>query len=260
MESLKTFLKVLARSRSLTFTRNYSSQQDNREAQYKWKGHEIFYRIGTSDAREIYKILLKSGRKSEYAFPKEFGALERPVTVILDIGANIGISTLYLAALFPNARLFAFEPDPDNFQLLIKNTQALERVTCMPYALGQLNSEVKLYDSVNPNNYSGFSLYEEGRDIANWKKVQCRHAGAVMKELGLFMVDFIKIDTEGAEWEILTSIGDEFISSTKLIMGELHGRRDFALLDYLQPWFHIGLRKNITNRLFIFYALNRLVA
>lgn len=260
MATLKTFSKVLARSRSFAFTQNYFSPRDNREAQYKWKGHEIFYRIGTSDAGLIYKILLKGGRKSEYAFPNEFGPLERSVTVVIDIGANIGISTLYLADLFPNARLFAFEPDPDNFQLLIKNTQALGRVTCMPYALGQLNSEVKLYNFGNSNNYSDFSLYEEGKDITNWKKVQCRHAGAVMKELGLVMVDFIKIDTEGAEWEILKSMGDEFISSTKLIMGELHGRRDFALLDYLQPWFHIGLQKNLTNKLFIFYALNRLVA
>jgi hypothetical protein len=40
-------------------------------------------------------------------------------------------------------------------------------------------------------------------------------------------------------------------------MGELHGMRDFALLDYLQPMFDIGLKKQIRNRLFNFYALRR---
>jgi hypothetical protein len=47
------------------------------------------------------------------------------------------------------------------------------------------------------------------------------------------------------------------LRGVKLIMGELHGRRDFSLLDYLQPHFHIGMRKGITKRLFNFYALRR---
>jgi hypothetical protein len=40
-------------------------------------------------------------------------------------------------------------------------------------------------------------------------------------------------------------------------MGELHGRRDFELLDYLQPQFHIGAKKQLKTRLFNFFAVNR---
>ena len=49
---------------------------------------------------------------------------------------------------------------------------------------------------------------------------------------GIAAADVIKIDTEGAEWEILTSIDRTLLSQVRVIMGELHGRRDFELLDY----------------------------
>ena len=45
----------------------------------------------------------------------------------------------------------------------------------------------------------------------------------------------------------------------RVIMGELHGRRDFELLDYLQPHFHIGAKKQLKTRLFNFFAVNRQV-
>ena len=51
--------------------------------------------------------------------------------------------------------------------------------------------------------------------------------------------------------------GEKLIAATQLILGELHGHRDFALLDYLQPSFHVGLNKSIKKRLFNFYAVNR---
>ena len=49
----------------------------------------------------------------------------------------------------------------------------------------------------------------------------------------------------------------ELLRGVRLIMGELHGRRDFALLDYLQPDFHLGMKKQLKTRLFNFYAVNR---
>ena len=82
-----------------------------------------------------------------------------------------------------------------------------------------------------------------------------KNVNDILKDLGINKVDLIKIDTEGAEYDILTSIKSEFLEKTSWITGELHGNRDFELLNYLNSLgFSISLNKNIDNRLFMFNA------
>jgi hypothetical protein len=103
----------------------------------------------------------------------------------------------------------------------------------------------------------GFSSHRTGVDTGRSVRVQVRHAGRALSTLGIARADVIKVDTEGAEWEILTSLDPQLLATVRLVMGELHGERDFALLDYLQPKFHIAIRKNLRSRLFNFYAVSR---
>ena len=256
--SLKMKAKVLLRSGSLRFARDYfGKSRAGKRSVYVWNGIPITYRSGTSDLALIYSILLKHGSKSEYSIPQECGLDPQSVGVVLDIGANIGISSLHLARTFPRAIVHAFEPEPANCELLRINVAAEPRVHVHPIALGADDGELTLFDSDDAANFGGFSAHGQGVNPARARTVPVRHAGRALAELGVASVDVIKIDTEGSEWEILTSIDRSVIGGVRLIMGELHGRRVFALLDYLQPQFHVGLRKQIKNRLFNFYALNR---
>jgi len=256
---VKQTAKILARSRSLAFTRDHLAQgsQVGSLRRYTWRGVPIQYRAGTSDTGLIYNILLKTGLKGEYCPPHEFGADWGAVRVVLDIGANIGISALYFASIFPQAAIHAFEPEPGNFKLLTANTASCPRIRCYPFALGASDGEITLFDSDDRVNFGGFSAHNAGTSAGRGKAVPVRHAGKVLRELGIASVDVIKIDTEGAEWDILTACGKELVATARLILGELHGHRDFALLDFLQPSFHIGLNKGIKKRLFNFYAVNR---
>ena len=75
----------------------------------------------------------------------------------------------------------------------------------------------------------------------------------MLKEIWISKIDLIKIDTEGAEYDILISINTELISEVRWITGELHGNKDFELLDYLEKLdFNISMQKNIDNKLFMF--------
>jgi FkbM family methyltransferase len=224
---------------------------------YDWNGAPVHYRRGSSDTRLIYSILLKRGKKAEYALPRESGIRTDDVRTVLDIGANAGISAVYFAVSFPRAEVHAFEPDPGNCELLRLNAEASGRIHVHPFALGASDGELTLYDSDEAVNFGGFSAHSAGVHSARSKKVPMRHAGRCLAELGIRSVDLLKIDTEGAEWDILTAVDPALLGQTRVIMGELHGMRDFALLDYLQPMFDIGLKKQIRNRLFNFYALRR---
>jgi FkbM family methyltransferase len=258
MAGLKDRVKVLLRSGSLHFTRDYFSHSPQPARRiYRWGGLPVHYRSGTSDTRLIYSILLKRGRKSEYALPRACALDPARVRTVLDIGANIGISAVYLASIFPNAEVHAFEPEPGNVALLSENAKAIPRIRVHPFALGAEDGELTLYSSDEAVNFGGFSAHGLGVDASRSQRVPVRHAGRCLAALGVRQVDVIKIDTEGAEWDILTSLGKPLLDAVQLIMGELHGRRDFELLTFLQPAFDIEMKKQLRNRLFNFYAARR---
>jgi FkbM family methyltransferase len=255
---LKESVKYLLRSRSLAFTRDhYRPFAPGALASYEWRGRTVWYRPGSSDTELIYKILLRRGLKGEYAI--EPGVLHAigEVRTVLDIGANIGVSAVYFAAAFPQARVFAFEPSPDNLAMLRRNTEPLGRVQTVPVALGEADGTLEFFASEAASNFGGFSRFAAGSDAARKTAVPMRHAARQLAELGVERADFIKIDVEGSEWEILSTLGEDFLSRAKYITGELHGHRDFDLLALLDRHFHVAIRKRLRDRVFMFQALSR---
>ena len=250
---LKTTLKWLLRSGSLAFVKDGSSQpRMDLTHEYVWKGTRLNYRPGTSDQSIIYDILLKSGPKAEYWLPQDIDA-----KVILDIGANIGIASNYLSKRFPGAKIFAFEPVPGNFALLGRNVESLGNVRPVNKALGAKDGSLEMFHSDTEMNLGGFSFHQAGSNAEQRLRVEVREARSMMRELGIESADVIKIDTEGSEYDILTNLGHDFLGKVKWIYGELHGNCDFELLAFLSEQFHIGVKKNMNKRLFMFQARNK---
>ena len=72
---------------------------------------EIKLRKNTSDADTFDQVFIEQNYKLQINHPK----------LIIDAGANVGISTFYFKTLFPNAAIICIEPEEDNFILLKKN-------------------------------------------------------------------------------------------------------------------------------------------
>ena len=244
-------LKYLIKSKSFEFMKNIKDKS-HRISSLNWNNIKIHYRTSSSDMILIYEILLKSKYKREYFFPEEL----KP-KVIFDIGGNIGITSIYLASVFPDALIYTFEPLKENFELLKKNTTQFSNIEIFNFGLGAENGSFKLYLSDDKENYGGVSFYSEVEGNLSEPFTECKvkNINDVIQEHNISSVDLIKIDTEGAEYDILTSMTDEFLKKTSWITGELHGNRDFELLNYLNNLgFSISLNKKIDNRLFMFNA------
>ena len=255
--SWKMKAKLLARSGSLAFMRDALAPFDPAMRSIEWQGLQLHYRPGSSDPWMIYGHLMKPHERDEYAPPREFPLAAGAVRTVLDIGANVGVTALYFSRIFPNAQIYAFEPAPDNFAVLERNIANSKRIRGFNFGLGAKDAALELFHSDNPVNFGGYSLHPAGSDPSKKIRIQVRNAAALLAELGLEKIDVVKIDTEGAEWDILTSIPENVLQTVQYITGELHGNRDFALLEYLSRWFDIGTRKKLSNRLFNFQAVRK---
>lgn len=249
----REFVKTLVRSRSLSFTINSVPKSRSASlARFRWQGHTVFYRPGTSDPLVLYQVLLKTGKKAEYYLPP---ALQPKV--ILDIGSNIGASILYFHHQFPSAHIFGFEPHPETFSILRSNVAEIPCARVFNYALGA--TDMTLNVPFKGVNFSGFSTKSRSGGAANTTTAthcQIRNAGEMLKELGVIKIDLIKIDCEGAEVEIFDSLSDETLIQCKWIVGEMHDVSGFRVLARLAPHFNLDLKKKMFSPMFRFHACN----
>lgn len=255
--SWKMKAKLLARSRNLEFVRDALAPFDPAPHSIEWQGMHLHYRPGSSDPWAIYNHLMKPRERDEYAPPREMPLRPGEVKTVLDIGANVGVTALYFSQLFPNAQIYAFEPAPDNFALLERNIANSTRIRGFNFGLGAEDAALELFASDNPVNFGGYSLHPAGSDTSKRIRIQVRNVASVLAELSLETLDVVKVDTEGAEWDILTAFPATVLQTAKYITGELHGNKDFALLEYLSRWFDVGMRKKLSSRLFNFQAIRK---
>lgn len=145
-----------------------------------------------------------------------FDALRAPA-VIVDAGANVGLTSILFANRFPGARILAIEPERGNYELLERNVEPYRNVTPIRAALWSENGTVSLVD---PGNGSWGFMTEAGAD---GERVKACTLDAVMREHGVERVDVLKVDIEGAEAEVFAD-PSAWIDRVDSIVIELHDR------------------------------------
>lgn len=130
--------------------------------------------------------------RESYAF--EFSG---PSPVIIDAGANIGVALLWWRHRWPAARIIAFEPDPQVFEVLTQNLRH--------------HPDVQLNEAALSSRHGEITLHLLGADASrtvpepehDWPAIQVasRRLADVLADID--RVDLLKLDIEGAELEVL---------------------------------------------------------
>lgn len=126
--------------------------------------------------------------------------------VVIDIGANIGYYTLIFAKLVGDTgKVFAFEPDPTNFELLRKNIEVngYKNVTLKQKALSDKEGKVVL--ALIKQNTASHHISSEQQAPKNSIQVDTITADDYFKNFE-HKIDFIKMDVEGAEIKVLNGM------------------------------------------------------
>ena len=147
--------------------------------------------------------------------------------LIFDIGANVGAATMFFKANHPDARIVAFEPHPDSYNLLEQNIGALPGVTIRQQAVSNVSGKAKLFNSqIGP---VGYTLRAGESSI----EIETVHFSSVIDEFGV--PNCLKVDTEGHEVEILSSIRQAVRDAIQVIYIEYHTDADRRTIDGLLP-------------------------
>jgi FkbM family methyltransferase len=155
---------------------------------------------------------------------------------VLDIGANVGASAMFFASNYPAARIVALEPARQAFVLLACNTIHHPNIRVHNVGLYDRTTRRTLYkglpdsvtNSVVPNVLTG-NVQEE---------IQLVAADAFVRQVGMERPDIIKIDTEGCEIPIISTILESFRNARAIYL-EYHSDEDRLELDRLLSGTHL---------------------
>jgi FkbM family methyltransferase len=151
--------------------------------------------------------------------------------IVIDIGAHIGLYTIISSKrVGANGKVVAIEADPSNFEMLNSNIKLNQLTNVIPlnYAVHSKETKVKLY---LPSGESGFTKYNT--IMPNWINAQEKFVEVNANTLDYLLqfneirqeeVNWIKIDVEGAEFEVLKGATNVLSKSKDIaILMELHG-------------------------------------
>jgi len=180
--------------------------------------------IRIPDDHVLYHLTRGSYEPLEIRF---FRSMLKPGDTALDIGANFGLYTILAAKqVGREGRVLAFEPNPNSLRYLRLNIllNRQSRIEVVPVALSNEEGETE-FICVSQGAYSALKV---GETPGTTSAITVRQTtlDAIAAAESLYLVDFVKMDVEGAELLVLQG-GEEFFSRIPrpLVMCEFNDNR-----------------------------------
>jgi FkbM family methyltransferase len=127
-----------------------------------------------------------------------FGLPSEPPHVIIDAGANIGMSAIFYARRFPQARIIAIEAEQSNYALMCSNIRRYANILPVHGALWGADGSISIGTDMLPgaSGHWGYTVSPEAGPIRAYT------IPSLMRTFQLDHIDLLKIDIEGAEQEV----------------------------------------------------------
>jgi FkbM family methyltransferase len=138
---------------------------------------------------------------------------------ILDLGANIGTVSLYFKNLFPESKIIAVEPDPENADQFLENTKCYEDILLIKKGVWPHSTNLNLLDQTNiPGEHWGYSFFEDPN--GPYPAISIID---ILNQFNISFFDIAKIDIEGAEKKLFSE-NNEWLNKMGLVIVETHDR------------------------------------
>ncbi|EJL68379.1 FkbM family methyltransferase [Chryseobacterium populi] len=185
------------------------------------RNFDIYLRTFKGDIDIFYEIFWKK------TYDKHLKLLKKNPEVIVDFGAHIGLTSIYFALKYPNAKIYSVEASPENFQLLKANTASFKNIACFHAAAHFEDGSV---------NFGTQELSYNQKVSESGIPVQALSVETFMKNNHLQRMDLLKIDIEGAEADLLSK-NNSWLQHIENIIIEIHSPYDSKNLSRdLEPF------------------------
>lgn len=165
--------------------------------------------------------------------------------IVIDIGAHLGGTAIACASR--GAKVYAFEPEGENYELLLKNVSLNkmdDKIECFKLAVGSHQKNTRLYKS--KKNGGNHSIHQKVSEDFEWVNVISLEQ--IFRENKILHCDFLKIDCEGSEFEIITTPPKTFFDRISQISIEMHpefGTDNVAVVKFLEKIYRSDVYKHL---------------
>jgi FkbM family methyltransferase len=149
---------------------------------------------------------------------------------VLDIGAGLGDFAVHIAKSRPHCTVYAYEPFPQSFALLQENLRlnGVQNVQAFPYAISaqsgpvcfHITAEAVAHTTAGPESSPDHTIPQEG--ARSTCQVPAVTLDQVLAELHLSQCDYLKMDCEGAEYDILFNSSPQTLQQIRHLCLEYH--------------------------------------
>lgn len=178
--------------------------------------------------------------------------------IIIDIGAHIGLFALFVSQFCKQGQIFCFEPVKENYNLLLENLQLNKITNAKPFniAVSEKIGEVKIY--LNEDE-SGHSMFVPGTKSILSKSTSLKD---IIDSNNLERCDFIKMDCEGVEYEIIDSLPSNYFNKIKKMCIEYHfvDEKPHLIQNMIKKLTALSYEinsRNISESIGFLYAINK---
>ena len=187
------------------YLNNYKDCIKSKHSSYHFRnGYNISYNEQASAAHIFSEIFIGN------CYP--LGNNNKSKNVIVDVGANIGLFTFYAHMKFPKSKIISIEANPNNFKILEKNINDNKLRGCVKIFNNVISSsrgKQPFYLSTNPGWSSSYNKH--GAKNGEMIYLEPLSLSKLFQLNNINRVDVLKIDIEGAEYDIL--LNDDFLDN-----------------------------------------------
>ena len=190
------YFKVLKKKYSILFLKN---------------GYKLKLRTSSTDLQAFTNVwVLQEYNKKDFEISDN--------DVVIDVGAHIGLFTLYASQFCKKGKIFSYEAIKDNYDILIENIQInnLTNIVTINKAVSNERNLVKIYLS---EDQAAHSSYNQGKNFVEVESISLKE---IIDHNAITKCDFLKLDCEGAEYEILQALPYEYFKIIMKICMEYH--------------------------------------
>lgn len=153
--------------------------------------------------------------------------------IVVDIGAHVGYFSIYSASRNKDGKIYSFEPYIESFKILEKNLKINNITNVVPINLGVSKNAGNLDLYLQSNFAIGNSIYGE-RNSKSKIQIKTISLRDIINEYKITKIDFLKLDCEGSEYEILLNLDKISLDKIKRIVAEMHPDiEDYKIKDVI---------------------------